>query len=97
MMKLSGVRSQLNTVVNRVLQKEKGVVVKKSGIPVVEIASTEDQERLKRERANRFSVIDEMRQAFADVPADEIERETDRVTDELRSENGGEQRNSSSG
>ena len=81
-MKISDVRGQLNTLVNRVFRKETRVVVEKSGIPVAALVSTDDLERLHRldrERAERFAVIDEMRRAFKDVPAEEIERETDRI------------------
>jgi len=88
-MKISEVRGQLNTLVNRVYRKETRVVVEKSGIPVAAIVSTEDLarlERLERERTDRFAVIDEMRRAFAGVPAEEIERETDRITSEIREE-----------
>jgi prevent-host-death family protein len=88
-MKISDVRGQLNTLVNRVYRKETRVVVEKSGIPVAAIVSTEDLERLNRldrEREARFGVIDEMREAFAGVPIEEIERETDRVTAEIRAE-----------
>ena len=88
-MKISDVRGQLNTLVNRVFRKETRVVVEKSGIPVAAIVSTDDLarlDRLDRERAERFAVIDEMRQAFKDVPAEEIERETDRITAEIRAE-----------
>jgi hypothetical protein len=38
-----------------------------------------DYPRLDRGREERFAVIDEMREAFKDVPDDEIERETDRI------------------
>lgn len=81
-MKISEVRGQLNTLVNRVYRKETRVLVEKSGIPVAAIVSTDDLKRLDQldaERTDRFSVIDKMRQAFAGVPDEEIERETDRI------------------
>jgi prevent-host-death family protein len=89
-MKISDVRSELNTLVNRVFRKETRVVVEKSGIPMAALVSTDDLarlDRLDRERAERFVVIDEMREAFAGVPAEEIERETDRISAEIRTEN----------
>jgi prevent-host-death family protein len=88
-MKISAVRGQLNTLVNRVYRKETRVVVEKSGIPVAAIVSTEDLERLDRfdrERAERFKVIDEMRTAFAGVSDEELEREADRALAEVRAE-----------
>jgi prevent-host-death family protein len=81
-MKISTVRAELNTLVNRVYRHETRVVVEKSGIPVAAIVSTDDLERLDqldRERAERFAVVDEVRAAFAGVPEEEIERETDRI------------------
>lgn len=88
-MKISDVRGQLNTLVNRVYRQETRVVVEKSGIPVAAIVSTEDLKRLDRldhERAARFGVIDEMRAAFSDVPPEEIEREAERSLVEVRAE-----------
>jgi prevent-host-death family protein len=81
-MKISDVRSQLNNLVNRVYRRETRVVVEKSGIPVAGIVSAEDLKRLDlldREREVDFAVVDELREAFRDVPEAEIERETDRI------------------
>jgi len=81
-MKISEVRGQLNNLVNQVYRKETRIVVEKSGIPVAGLVSVEDLRRLDqldRERDARFAVIDEIREAFADVPDEEIERETDRI------------------
>jgi hypothetical protein len=58
------------------------VLVEKSGIPVAAIISAEDLKRfaqLEQEREQRFAVIDRVREAFSDVPAEEIETETDRI------------------
>ncbi len=88
-MKISEVRGQFNNLVNRVYRKETRVVVEKSGIPVAGIVSADDLrrlDRLDRERAEHFNVIDEMRDSFRDVPAEEIEREADRSLDEVRAE-----------
>ena len=88
-MKASDARQHFSSVLNRVFRKETRVVVEKSGIPVAAIVSTEDLkrlDRLDRERAERFKVIDEMRDVFKGVPDDEIERETDRITAEIRAE-----------
>jgi prevent-host-death family protein len=88
-MKISEVKTQLNSLVNRVYRKEARVLVEKSGIPVAALVSTADLARLDRldqERAERFTVLDEMRAAFTDVPPEETERETDRITAEIRAE-----------
>jgi prevent-host-death family protein len=88
-MKISEVKTQLNSLVNRVYRKEARVLVEKSGIPVAALVSAADLallDRLDRERAERLQALDEMRAAFQDVPAEEIERETDRITAEIRAE-----------
>jgi prevent-host-death family protein len=80
--RISEVRTRLNTLVNTVYREHTRVVVEKSGIPVAALVSIDDLERLERldrERETRFAVIDEMREAFNDVPEEEIERETDRI------------------
>lgn len=81
-MSISNIRGHFNEVVNRVYRKDTRVVVEKSGIPVAAIVSTDDLarlDRLDRERAARFAVIDEARAAFHGVSDEEIERETDRI------------------
>ncbi len=88
-MKISEVRGQLNTLVNRVYRKETRVLVEKSGIPVAALVSTDDLQRLNQLDAERevdFAVIDEMRTAFKDVPPEEIEREAARALAEVRAE-----------
>ena len=80
-MKISDVKNTLSSLVNKVYRKETRVLVEKSGIPVAAIISADDLKRfaqLERERNERFAVIDRMREAFADVPAEEIEREAER-------------------
>src|SRR6476620_11261390 len=81
-MKISEVKNTLSSLVNQVYRKETRVLVEKSGIPVAAIISADDLKRLaqlEQERAQRFAVIDRVREAFADVPAEEIEHETDRI------------------
>ena len=81
-MKISDVKNTLSKLVNAVYRKETRVLVEKSGIPVAAIIAADDLERfvrLEREREERFAVIDRVRDAFKDVPAEEIEAETDRI------------------
>ena len=88
-MKASEARQHFANVLNRVFRKEARVVVEKSGIPVAAIVSADDLsrlDRLDRERAARFALLDELRAAFAGVSAEEIEGETDRITAEIRAE-----------
>jgi hypothetical protein len=66
--------------------------VEKSGIPVAAIISTQDLERLTRldeQRKKDFAIIDEIREAFRDVPPDEIEREVAQAIREVRAANHG--------
>jgi prevent-host-death family protein len=89
-MKISEVKTHLNSLVNRVYREETRVLVEKSGIPVAALVSAADLarlDRLDRERAERFKVLDEMRAAFQDEAPEDTERETDRITAEIRAEN----------
>lgn len=84
---LSEVTSDFPGLVDAVARQETRVVIAKNGSPVVAIVAAEDWERLsrfEREREERFSVIDRMREAFADVPHEEIEREAERSVAEAR-------------
>ncbi len=76
-------------MINAVFRRQKRVVLEKAGIPVAALVSTEDLERLKRcdaERAADFAVLDRIGAAFADVPADELEREVAKALAEVRAE-----------
>jgi prevent-host-death family protein len=87
--KASVARQQFSTLLNEVFREEHRVVVEKSGIPVAAIISAKDLARLTRleaERDNDFAILDEMREAFKDVPAEEIEREVATAINEVRKE-----------
>ena len=88
--KVSEARQQFSQLLNDVFRKESRVVVEKSGIPVAAIISAEDFKRLARLEAERnrdFAILDEMQEAFKDVPAEEIEREVARAINQVRKEN----------
>lgn len=88
-MKASEVRQQWSETLNKVFQKKARILVEKSGIPVAAVISVDDLERFKRleeARAERFKALDAMRDAFKDVPAEEIEREVQKAVDEARAE-----------
>jgi|SRR5918999_4398856 prevent-host-death family protein len=88
--KASVARQQFSKLLNDVFREENRVVVEKSGIPVVAIIPAKDLERLTRLEAERdkdFAILDEMREAFKDVPSEEIEREVARAISEVRKEN----------
>jgi prevent-host-death family protein len=85
---ISEAEGNLDTLVGRVSQGHARLLVEKAGIPVAGLVSAEDLERLDRldrERAERFRVIDDARAAFADASPDDIDREADRAVAELRS------------
>jgi prevent-host-death family protein len=87
--KASVARQQFSQLLNDVFRRENRVLVEKSGIPVAAIISAQDYQRLTRleaERNNDFAILDEMREAFKDVPAEEIEQEVAKALSAVRKE-----------
>ena len=87
--KASAARQQFSKVLNEVFRTEARVVVEKSGIPVAAIISAKDLallSQLEQERAAHFKILDEIGNAFQDVPAEEIEREVKRAITQVRLE-----------
>ena len=87
--KASDVRQNLAQLLNKVFRKETRVLVEKSGIPVAAIVSADDLERLDRldqEWAARTAALEAFGAAFADVPAEESEREIARIVARVRAE-----------
>lgn len=87
-MKASDVRQQWSQLLNNVFRGKTRVVVEKSGIPVAAVISAEDLNRftqLEEQRNERFKALDRMREAFKDLPIDEIDRELDKAITEVRS------------
>lgn len=81
-MKITDVKNQLSSLVNQVYRKETRILVEKAGIPVAALISAADLERLSQldKECDEFSAaINRAREAFKDVPPEEIERETDRI------------------
>jgi prevent-host-death family protein len=88
--KASEARQQFSQLLNEAFRKETRVLVEKSGIPVAAIISASDLKRLARLEAERnkdFAILDEMREAFKDVPPEEISREVSRALSQVRAEN----------
>lgn len=88
-MKASDVRQQWSKLLNQVFRKESRVLVEKSGIPVAAIVSAEDLKRLQQLEAQReedFKALDATREAFKDVPDEELEREVTKAIAEVRAE-----------
>ena len=89
-MSVSEVKHALSNVVNDVHRNGTRVLIEKSGSPVAAVISAADLDRFvlyEQARAERFKVIDEIREAFKDVPDEEIERETDRIVARIRAKN----------
>lgn len=88
-MKASDVRAKWSQLLNKVFRSKTRVVVEKSGIPVAAVISAEDLQRftqLEEQREERFKALDKMREAFKNVPPQEIEREVKRAISEVRAE-----------
>jgi prevent-host-death family protein len=88
-MSVTAARENWSKVVDAVFRRRQRVVLEKAGIPVAALVSAEDLERLRRYDAEReadFAVLDRIGAAFADVPADELEREVAKAVAEVRAE-----------
>jgi prevent-host-death family protein len=86
---LSEAKDAISHAIDEVRQDNTRVLVEENGVPVAAIISAADLERFilyERQRAERFKVLDEIREAFKDVPDEEIERETDRIVARIRAE-----------
>ena len=86
---VSQARQEFAQLLNKVFRRETRVIVEKSGIPVAAIVSAQDLQelqRLEKQRAGAFKVIDEMRDAFADVPDEDLGRQVDRALSQVRAE-----------
>ncbi len=87
--KASEVRQQFSSVINHVARDEARVIVEKNGLPVAAIVPAKDLRRLEQidaDIAEGWKVVESMREAFRDVPDEEIERETQRIFAEMREE-----------
>jgi len=85
----SEARQNWSKLLNKVHAGDVRVVVEKDGIPVAGIVSAADLERLsllEAERERNFSVVDEIREAFKDVPDRELDQEIDKAVTAARQE-----------
>src|SRR5215217_4073707 len=88
-MPISAVKGRLNSLVNEIYRNETRILVEKSGIPVAGIVPIADMRRLARlDELDREAgeILEAMRAPFDDVPAEEIERQTERIIAENREE-----------
>jgi prevent-host-death family protein len=87
--KATEARDRLPELLNSVYRGEGRVVIERSGIPVAAIVSPQDLATLSRmdqQRAELAGVLAEMREAFKDVPQEEIEAETNKAVAEVRAQ-----------
>jgi prevent-host-death family protein len=87
--KATEARDRLPQLLNSVYRGEGRVVIERSGIPVAAIVSPQDLatlDRLDQQRAELAGVLAEMREAFKDVPQEEIEAETNKTVAEIRAQ-----------
>ena len=85
----SDVRSNWSQLINKVFRNQSRLIVEKSGIPVAAIIPMQDLARftqLEEQRKERFKVIDRMREAFENIPDEEIEKKISKAINEVRAE-----------
>ena len=88
-MPISAVKSRLNSLINAIYRNETRILVEKSGIPVAGIVPVADMRRLARlDEVDREAgeILEAMRAPFDDIPAEEMERQTERIIAENREE-----------
>ncbi len=71
----SNVRSNWSQLLNKVFRGETEILVEKSGIPIAAIVSAEEYQklqRIKRQRAKNSAAVAEIRAAFTDQTAEQI-------------------------
>lgn len=86
---ISEASRHLSPLANEVAKDGVRLIVEESGTPLAAIVSLRDLEQLAqsaRDREAAFAIIDEMREAFADVSTEEIEREVAKAVAEVRAE-----------
>ncbi|MCL8208664.1 MAG: type II toxin-antitoxin system prevent-host-death family antitoxin [Actinomycetia bacterium] len=92
MLKASDVRQHWSAVVNEVSREHIRVIVEKSGVPVVGVVSAQDlawlQERDRR-LAELRRVMDDLREQFRDVPAEEFDRAVAQAVEDIRARSTG--------
>ncbi len=84
---VSQARQQFSETLNRVYRGEARVIVEKSGIPVGAIVSPRDLadiNEMQRRREGMRAALANTRAAFADIPAEEIEREIEKAVEEVK-------------
>lgn len=92
-MKASEVRDRWSEAVDTVASDKARIRIERSGTPVAGLVSARDLEwlALRDQRLEELrAVVSQMREAFAEIPEEEIEQEVARALAEVRSEPHGE-------
>ena len=87
---ITRIGSGLSDLAAQVERGQTRVAIERDGVPgaaLVSLADLAALNRLDRTPGDVFDEVGRVREAFADVPADEIERETDRIIERIRAEN----------
>lgn len=95
-MSASAVRQHFGEVVNRVARGEGRVIVEKNGAPAVGLVTMQDIRWLRKqddEVAARSALLDDFRALFEGIPDDELQRETEKALEEVRTERRAAKRN----
>jgi PHD/YefM family antitoxin component YafN of YafNO toxin-antitoxin module len=88
-MKVSEVREKWREAVDTVAQNQARIRIERSGMPIAGLVSAQDLEwlALRDQRLEELrEVVSQMREAFADVPEEEIEAEVTKALAEVRRE-----------
>ena len=88
-MTISDLKNRLRDLVHNVSREDVRIVVEDEGAPVAALIPIADLRRLLRlDEIDREAgdVLEAMRTAFDDVPAEEIARQTERIMAEIREE-----------
>ncbi len=88
-MSASDVRQQFARTINKVAREHTRVIVEKNGVPVaaiIPIGEMRTMEPTDAGMAQAARAVAAMREAFKDVPQEEIEREAEKAIKEVRAE-----------
>lgn len=86
-LKASDVRSNWSQLLNKVFVNQTRIIVEKSGIPVAAVISAQDLARftqMEEQRIERFKILDKIREAFKDIPAEKVEQEVSKAIEQVR-------------
>lgn len=81
--------AQWSTLLDQVTKHDIHVLLETDGVPVAAIISAKELRRLERIAAawdEPFKALDRTREAFKDIPDDELEREVEKAVTEARAE-----------